>query len=47
MSKKENTSRMAMISHEAKKIYNGGKSGIKWTDAIVKASNKLKKEKKL
>ena len=47
MSKKANTSRMSMISHEAKKIYNEGKSGIKWTSAIKKASEKLKKEGKL
>jgi len=47
MSKKENKNRMTMISSEAKKIYNGGKGGMKWTSAISKASAKLKKEGKL
>jgi hypothetical protein len=37
-------SKLTLISAEAKKIYNGGKSGMKWTDAIKKASAKLKKE---
>jgi len=45
--KKENTNRMSMISSEAKKMYNGGKGGMKWTEAIKKASTKLKKEGKL
>jgi hypothetical protein len=47
MKKKANTSRMSIISSEAKKIYNDGKSGMKWTDAIKKASVKLKKEGKI
>ena len=47
MSKKAGTNRMSMISAEAKKIYDGKKAGIKWTDAIKKASAKLKKEGKL
>lgn len=45
--KKSNTSRMKLISTEAKNIYQDGKSGIKWTTAIKKASDKLKKEGKL
>ena len=45
--KKEGTNRMTMISSEAKKMYNGGKGGMKWTEAIKKASAKLKKEGKL
>lgn len=45
--KKANTNRMQMISAEAKKIYNGGKGGMKWTSAIKKASDNLKKQGKL
>jgi len=40
-----NKSRMTLISKEAKKIYKPGK--MDWTDAIKKAANKLKKEKKI
>jgi len=45
--KKANTSRMKMISTEAKKLYNDGKGGMKWTSAIKKASDNLKKQGKL
>ena len=46
MSKKANTNRMKMISSLAKKIHAEGKTK-KWTDAIKKAANQLKKEGKL
>lgn len=45
MSKKANRARMTMISSRAKAIY--AKGGIQWTDAIKKATQQLKKEKKL
>jgi hypothetical protein len=45
--KKANTSRMKLISAEAKLIYKDGKGGMKWTSAIKKASDKLKKDGKL
>jgi hypothetical protein len=47
MSKAANTKRVKMISKEAKKLYDHDKSGIKWTDAIKKASTELKKKGKL
>jgi hypothetical protein len=44
--KKSNTNRMVMISSLAKEI-RAKKPTMKWTDAISKASNQLKKEGKL
>jgi len=44
---KKATSKLTLISAEAKKIYDVGKSKMKWTDAIKKASAKLKKEGKI
>lgn len=46
MSNKANKNRMSMISARAKEIYATGKVK-KWTDAIKKASDQLKKEGKL
>jgi len=43
--KEDNTNRMKMISTRAKKIYKP--KTMKWTDAIKKASEELKKEGKL
>lgn len=45
--KKSNTSRLKMISTEAKKLYKDGNGGMKWTAAIKKASTNLKKQGKL
>ena len=48
MSKKSGTNTMTLISHEAKKLYDGGNGKVKkWTEAIKKASAKLKKEGKI
>ncbi len=48
MSKAANTNRMKLISTEAKKLYKEGKGEVKkWTEAIKKASAKLKKEGKI
>lgn len=43
---KANTARMKMISGEAKKIYKDNPK-MEWTNAIKKASTKLKKQGKL